>query len=120
MSFCELITSMAIQKESKPHLVLRLRGGMQIFAKTSTGKTVALDVEASDTIDNIKAIFAGKQIRTEWRYMQKAYISVALDVEASDTIDNIKAISACVRTAFGLSGDTCRRHKSQSPLMSRH
>ena len=36
-------------------LVLRLRGGMQIFAKTLTGKTIMLDVEASDTIDNVKA-----------------------------------------------------------------
>jgi hypothetical protein len=28
-----------IQKESTLHLVLRLRGGMQIFVKTLTGKT---------------------------------------------------------------------------------
>jgi len=32
-----------------------LRGGMQIFVKTLTGKTITLDVEASDTIDNVKA-----------------------------------------------------------------
>ena len=44
-----------IQKESTLHLVLRLRGGMQIFVKTMTGKTITLDVEASDTIDNVKA-----------------------------------------------------------------
>ena len=32
-----------IQKESTLHLVLRLRGGvMQIFVKTSTGKTITL------------------------------------------------------------------------------
>merc|ERR1712232_1142847 len=39
-----------IQKESTLHLVLRLRGGapMQIFVKTLTGKTITLDVEASD------------------------------------------------------------------------
>ena len=43
-----------IQKESTLHLVLRLRGGMQIFVKTLTGKTITLDVEASDTIDNVK------------------------------------------------------------------
>ena len=36
-----------IQKESTLHLVLRLRGGMQIFVKTLTGKTITLDVEAS-------------------------------------------------------------------------
>jgi len=32
-----------IQKESTLHLVLRLRGGMQIFVKTLTGKTITLD-----------------------------------------------------------------------------
>ena len=43
------------QKESTLHLVLRLRGGMQIFVKTLTGKTITLEVESSDTIDNVKA-----------------------------------------------------------------
>jgi ubiquitin C len=44
-----------IQKESTLHLVLRLRGGMKIFVKTLIGKTITLEVESSDTIDNVKA-----------------------------------------------------------------
>jgi ubiquitin C len=44
-----------IQKESTIHLVLRLRGGaFQIFVKTLTGKTITLEIEASDSIADIK------------------------------------------------------------------
>ncbi|CAL5007981.1 unnamed protein product [Urochloa decumbens] len=44
-----------IRKESTLHLVLRLRGGMQIFARTLAYKTIILEVEPSDKISSVKA-----------------------------------------------------------------
>ena len=50
-----------IQKESTLHLVLRLRGGMQIFVETLTGKTITLEVEPSDNIENVKSKIQDKE-----------------------------------------------------------
>ena len=50
-----------IQKESILHLVLRLRGGMQIFIETLTGKTITLEVEPSDAIENVKTKIQDKE-----------------------------------------------------------
>ena len=48
-----------IQKESTIHLILRLR--MQIFVKTSTGKTIALEVDPADSIENVKQKIQDKE-----------------------------------------------------------
>ncbi|KAJ3727904.1 ubiquitin-related domain-containing protein, partial [Lentinula raphanica] len=52
-----------IQKESTLHLVLSLRGGIQIFVKTLTGKTITLEVESLDMSqpDNVKAKIQDKE-----------------------------------------------------------
>ncbi|CAD7683220.1 unnamed protein product [Nyctereutes procyonoides] len=50
-----------IRKESTFHLILCLRGYMQIFLKTLTCKTITLQMEPSDTIENVKAKIQDKE-----------------------------------------------------------
>lgn len=51
----------AVKREESGHSFLKIRGGMQVYVKTLTGKTISVDVEPDESIESLKAKIMEKE-----------------------------------------------------------